>query len=446
MQINKSKRLFCLQNNSSLKQIKMKKIYFLAIGLILMNISGFSQIQVEQVLVGNGGIFGNDADHVNIMSINPNDYSSSFLGEVIRESIQDLIIDGNYAYVAAEDSIAKFNIVTGTKEAIIYESNLSRLYFANNQLFVSRRSDLNGPPADGIYLKAFDADLNLLHSANGISADAASILIVGDSIYVAVSGDWQATEGKMAVVSADFSFTREINLGADAIGIIDLFADGETIYTVNKSPWGATTGSVSTYSTTAATWTTNTINHVVGKGVKKVDNTLYLGLDHGIGSYDLENSLVLNTQIVPDPGSASYIAIAAAAFDEINQLLYVTITDYATFGEGKVYDLDGTQTASFDAGVSAEAMAIYYVDHTAVNELENALVNVYPNPCQDFVNIESAEDIRNISVYNEMGQLLLSIKKPTQKEIINIADLRAGFYFIKIKTNDSFIIKKVLKQ
>ena len=424
----------------------MRKIYIIVIGLILINISAFSQIQVEQVLIGNGGIFGNDSDHVNITSINPTDQTSTFLGEVIRESIQDLIIEGNYAYVAAEDSIAKFNILTGAKEAIIYESNLSRLYFANNQLFVSRRSDLNGAPSDGIYLKAFDANLNLLHSANGISTDAAGIILVDDSIYVAVSGDWQATEGKLAVISADFSYSREMNLGTDAVGIIDLFADGETIYTVNKSPWGATSGSISIYSTISSTWTTNIINNVVGKGVERVGNTLYLGLDNGIGSYDLENSIVINSQIVPDPGSASYIAIAATAFDVINELFYVTITDYFSFGEGKIYDLNGNQTASFDAGVSAEAMAIHYEDHTAINELEQALVSVYPNPCNNFVNIKSTEDIQSITVYNEMGQLLLSLLEPHQKESINIADFNAGFYFIKIKTNTSFTVKKVLKQ
>ncbi len=416
------------------------------IGLLLINLSSFSQTHVEQVLIGNGGIFGNDADHVSITSINPADLSSSFVGEVMRESIQDMIIAGNYAYVAAEDSIAKFDITNHTKVAVIYESNLSRLYFANDQLFVSRRSDLNGAPADGIYLKAFDAELNLLHSASGISTDAAGMLMVGDSIYVTVSGDWQATEGKMAVISSDFSYTREMNLGTDAVGIIDLFADGETIYTVNKSPWGATTGSISSYHINTATWNTDIINHVVGKGVKRVDDILYLGLDYGIGSYDLNNSIVLNNQIVPDPGSANYIAVAAAAFDEINELFYVSITDYFSFGEGKVYDLSGTQTGSFDVGVSAEAIAIHYVDETAVNSIAEIKVTIYPNPAQDLLYIQSEENVKTISVFNEMGQMVLAIPQANNKAIINMSELKSGFYFIKIENENSFVIKKILKQ
>ena len=424
----------------------MRKFYFLMIGLLLINLSSFSQVHVEQVLIGNGGIFGNDTDHVSITSINPTDLNSSFVGEVVRESIQDMIIVGNYAYVAAEDSIAKFDIVNHTKVAAIYESNLSRLYFANNQLFVSRRSDLNGAPADGIYLKAFDADLNLLHTANGITTDAAGMLMIGDSIYVAVSGDWQATEGIMAVVSADFSFVREMNFGTDAVGIIDLFEDGETIYTVNKSPWGVTTGSVSSYHINTASWTTNVINNVVGKGVKRVGNILYLGLDYGVGSYDLTNSVVMNNQIVPDPGSDNYIAISAAAFDPINELLYVTITDYYSFGEGKVYDLNGAQSGSFDAGVSAEAMAIHFVDVTAVNEVVKFDVDIYPNPTNNFLNIRSAENIHTISVYNEVGQLVLTIPQLGIDGIVNLSELNSGFYFVKIESDHSFVVEKILKQ
>lgn len=424
----------------------MKKNYFLIIGLLLMYTLSFSQLHTEQILIGNGGIFGNNVDNVNITSINPNDLSSSFVGEVIRESIQDMIIAGNYAYVAAEDSIAKYDIINNTKVACIYESNLSRLYMFNNQLFVSRRSDLNGAPADGIYLKAFDTDLNHLHSANGISTDAAGILFHGDSIYVAVSGDWQATEGKMAVVSADFNFVREMNLGTDAVGIIDLFTNGEYIYTVNKSPWGITTGSITTYSITNTTWTTNIINNVVGKGVYLLSTTLYLGLDYGIGSYDIESGLVINNQIVPNPGSASYISIAGAAYDIYNELFYITITDYFSFGEGKVYDLNSTQTGSFDAGVSAEAIAIHYVDETAINEITKLDVHIYPNPTHNLLHIQSEENINNISLYNEMGQMVLTIPQANREKIIYLSELKSGFYFVKIEGDNSFTVKKILKR
>lgn len=413
---------------------------------MLLQIAGFAQIRTEQIFVGNAGKFGDESDHVTISSINPDDQSSTFFGEVVRESIQDLIIANGFVFIAAEDSIAKFNVETGEKENIVFHGNLNRLYYHNNQLLVSMRSDLNGPPADGKYLKAFDMDLNLLHEADGISSDAAGMAVIGDSIYLAVSGDWQATEGKLAVISADLSFTREINLGAEAVGTYDLFADGETLYTVNKSPWGVTSGSITTYNSNTGTFTNNVIQNAVGKGVKKVDDILYLGLDNGIGSYDLTTGTVVNSQIVPDPGSASYIAIAAAAFDIINELIYVTITDYNTFGEGKVYDLDGNQTASFDATISAEAMAIHYVDETAINEISNAQIQVYPNPTTSLINIESNQEIKAVSVYNELGVLVYSTIEENEKFSIDLSNLKTGFYFVRIESDARIITKKVLKQ
>jgi len=422
----------------------MKKIYILVMGLMLMVFSGFSQMSVHQVLVGSGGIYGNDVDHVMISGVNPDDLSSTDIGEVNRESIQDMIVVGDFAYVAAEDSLVKFDLQSNTKIVSVYESNLSRLYSVNDQLYVSRRSDVNGAPADGIYLKSYDLDLNYLASANGISTDAAGMLMVGDSLYIAVSGDWQATEGALAVATSDLSFMREINLGADAVGIYDLFAEGDMIYSVNKSPYGATTGSITVYETPTATWTTNVFDHIVGKAVSKVGSSIYLLLDYGIGSYNIDIAGVDADLYVPDPGSANYIAIAGAAFDSINNLFYVSITDYFSFGEGKVYDMSANQTGSFDAGVSAEVVAIQYADETVVHELMDMQANVYPNPVSSMLYIDCSEQFDHISVYNELGALVKDIPHLSARAF-DMSDLPNGFYMVKMSSATSFVIKKIQK-
>jgi len=408
---------------------------------------GFSQITAEEVLVGNGGQYGNEADHVSLTSINPDDYSSSFVGEIIRESIQDMVIDGQYAYLAAEDSIAKFDLIAKTKVAQVYESNLSRLAFVNNQLLVSRRSDINGPPADGIYLKAYDADLNFISQAEGIPTDASDIAVVNDSIYLAIPGDWQATEGQMAIISADFSFMRILNLGASAVGLYDLFYDNNKIYTVNKTPYGLTVGSVSTYDIETATYTTQVIENVVGKGVYLKDDILYLGLDYGIGSYNISSNEVINNQIVPDPGSATYISIAGAAYDYINEHIYVSITDYFSFGQGKVYDLEGNEIAAFEAGISAEAIKVRYKDHTLVPELAATSVKTYPNPCRDFITIQSQNPILSVRIISQLGQEIshTAASGEIQKRV-DLHRLKNGLYILQIESTQGIVTKSILKQ
>ncbi len=332
----------------------------MAIIFALLSVSeGFGQFYTNQVIIGNGGIYGDPSDHVTIAAYNPDDQTTTTFGDIQRESIQDLIIDGHYAYVAAEDSIVKYDIDTYERVAAVYESNLSRLFCKNGKLYVSRRSDLNGPPADGKYVKVYDAnDLSFVASVDGISADAAGMAFASDTLYVAVPGDWQATEGKFAVVDNNNTLVREMNFGADAVGISDLYTDGNNIYSVNRSPYGATTGSVTSYSIWTTNYSTTVLNNIVGKGAGVDGTTLYLLLDYGIGSYDLANNQVINASIVPDPGSADFQYIAAAAFDKINQLFYVTITDYFSTGEGKIFDMAGSETGSFEAAVSAEAIAI----------------------------------------------------------------------------------------
>lgn len=422
----------------------MKKNYILVLMLQTVIIMAFGQNTVTQIVLGNGGIYGNDIDHVGISGIDPSDYSSSPIGEVVRESIQDLIVVGDYAFVAAEDSLVKFDLTTNIKMVAVYHGNLSRLYYGNDMLYVSLRSDLNGPPMDGKYLKAFDQDLNLMYEADGISTDVAGMCQVGDSIYIAVSGDWQATEGILAVASSDLSYVREMNLGSDAVGIIDLFAEGNIIYTINKSPYGATSGSVSTYDVANATWSTKIIENVVGKGVKKIGNLLYLGLDYGIGSYDLNTSSVINNQIIADPGSASYINIAAALYDEINEKFYVTITDYFSMGEGIVYDKDGLEIGGFEASVSAEAMAIHYNDETSILEFNDLKASLYPNPASHHIHFQSLYNITKVEIYNQAGQLVLQ-NEAYRINKINIEALNSGFYMVKLYSGQKWTRIKLFK-
>ncbi len=427
----------------------MRKNYILATMFSLVfSVSLIAQTYVKQVIIGNGGIFGNPDDHVTVASYNPDDQTTTTFGEILRESIQDLIIHDNYAYVTAEDSITKFDIDSYQKVASVYESNLHRLFYHEGFLFVSRRSDINGAPADGIYLKIYNAEnLTLVAAVEGISSDASGIIVAQDTAYVAVPGDWQATEGKFAVIDlGTYSLEREMNFGTEAVGIYDMFTDGEKIFTINKSPYGATTGSITTYNVGSASFSTNVINHVVGKGVSLEGNILYLGLDFGIGSYDIVSNQVLLNTIVPDPGSLIYIFIADAAFDNINQLFYVTITNYFSMGEGKIFDMTGNETGTFEADVSAEAIDIDYRinDFVYTNPVSN--VKVFPNPFFGEIQIQGAS-FSDLRVRNIQGQTVYeNMNDESFDNKIDLSGLKDGIYFLELNINSNILVKKIVKK
>lgn len=421
-----------------------KHIYILS--LLLIGIGAMSQNYVNQIIVGNGGIYGNDNDHVTLTGIDPENYSSEYIGEVIRESVQDIVIHEGIAYVAAEDSLVKFDLVNHTKQMSVFQPNLSRLLFdpSNGRLFVSLRSDLNGPPAGGIYLKVFDSELNELYSTNQISNDAAGMYLKADSLYIAVPGDWQASEGKFAVATNDLSYVREENWGVDAVGINDIYNEGHHIYTVNKSPYGANTGSVSHYDIFTGLHNTQIIQSIVGKGVAKDGQILYLGIDYGIGSFDLNSFQIIDSEIIPDPGSSNYINIAAAVYDWINEKFYVTTTDYFSFGAGTVYDRQGNEIGSFDADVSAEAMAIFFEVEYGMEEMNNISMNVFPNPSNNRIYIDIEKPIMGLAIYNLKGQLVQN-SDHIVSNTYDISPLKTGIYILKIKTNDGFGLHKLIK-
>ena len=71
----------------------------------------------------------------------------------------------------------------------------------------------------------------------------------------------------------------------------------------------------------------------------------------------------------------------------------------------------------------------------AQNNLE---VVLYPNPVSDILNIETALDLKSVEVYNIQGQKVMS---SNQKQI-NVADLAAGMYMIRIEDADNAIATK----
>ena len=68
----------------------------------------------------------------------------------------------------------------------------------------------------------------------------------------------------------------------------------------------------------------------------------------------------------------------------------------------------------------------------------NLEVTLYPNPVHDILNIETALEVKSIEIYNIQGQKVLS---SNQKQI-NVSDLAAGMYMVRIQDVDNNIATK----
>jgi hypothetical protein len=91
----------------------------------------------------------------------------------------------------------------------------------------------------------------------------------------------------------------------------------------------------------------------------------------------------------------------------------------------------------------------HFKDSPTLNVDENSLdeIVIVPNPADQYINIENGKTaIQSITLHSVQGEEILSIKNPTTYSI-NVANLAAGLYFIRIvASNKDFSTKKFVKQ
>ena len=94
----------------------------------------------------------------------------------------------------------------------------------------------------------------------------------------------------------------------------------------------------------------------------------------------------------------------------------------------------------------------YYFDDVKLNinlslqNFSNDKINIFPNPANDLITISSDKLIEAISLYNVLGQEVISSRPNNNNQTIDIASLNSGVYIIKTTiagaTSSSRIVKK----
>jgi hypothetical protein len=80
--------------------------------------------------------------------------------------------------------------------------------------------------------------------------------------------------------------------------------------------------------------------------------------------------------------------------------------------------------------------------YTDVNEHSKEIVNVFPNPANDVVYVENAENAQ-INVVNMVGQVVASKVADSNRVSINTADLAEGTYIIRIENGNEVSTQKL---
>ncbi|WP_020569324.1 T9SS type A sorting domain-containing protein [Neolewinella persica] len=120
--------------------------------------------------------------------------------------------------------------------------------------------------------------------------------------------------------------------------------------------------------------------------------------------------------------------------------------------EGITGDLTNTIQFKFDGG-NGSTTAIY-IDNlyfykgvaVGVDDFDRADFNVFPNPTNNFWNIESKQKIDLIQVFDVQGKLVTALSPNSTTASINANGLTKGIYFVKLKSAKGTKSVKLIKE
>jgi len=333
----------------------MKKLVII-LGVLLTQVS-IAQEYVHQVLVLNEGYFDYSTSQIieppTIGSYNPQNQTYTVVATIDSTRFaSDMIIDGEYFYVAADNKILKYSIDNYTLLAETTVPGVRNLMVHNGILFASR----------GEYMVSYDSylhvyntnDLSFITSYDTISGPkwaTQNMIVNDDMLYVSINNgfEWGNEKGLIGIIDLQtMYYTNEIDLGPDGTNPDNMVFDGTYIYTINNKDWSGS--SISKLDLITSTPTTINMSMVsTGCGTSCLrDNTVMYQISGETEIYEWD------TQSMPSYGTSVGFNdnFYELSMDNLNGHLYASTTDFVSTGTVHIYDSANVFINSFMAGTS----------------------------------------------------------------------------------------------
>lgn len=330
----------------------------LVLGGLLLSLSATplsAQNGVERIVIVNGGKFGDPTENVNVMLYDPVSGSSTVIDTVHTQSAQDVFLEGSTAYVAAQDSIVKYDLSTGNRLAATAfgAPSTAKLGIYGDYLLAGNWFGLTAGN-----LRIFNKDdLSFVDSIPQLSKGARDFVIVGDTAYVVqnFTNQFQSdSAGYISVVDLKrMRFVRDIILDPkDELGRL-VHVQGR-LYGLNPNSETITVYDIASGQVLPKRFSGLDMQMgFTGPNVLIHNDLLYTRFNNGVGVYDLISNRIIDTTLIDTFATAF-------ALDTINDRFYLTQTDFFSFMRGGIYDVSGNKTGAFSTGFSPEAIGIVY--------------------------------------------------------------------------------------
>jgi hypothetical protein len=398
--------------------------------LLLISAFAFSQNYLNQVLVLNEGYFDYQTnqiiDPVTIGSYDPSTQIYSVVSTLNGMRFgSDLIIDGNFYYVAADSKIYKMDLNTHQELSSVVCPGVRNLGIYQNKLVATRGEYLTTYDS---YLHIYDATtLSLIQAIDTISGPkwaSQNIVVDGSIAYIAINNgyEWGNEKGLIGKLNLDnLSYGNEVDLGPDGKNPDNLMKLGDFLYTVNNKDWS--NASVSKVALNGSSNTTVNLQSAAtgcGTSALRDDKLVYqISMETTLNEFDI------NLMNLSGPISGHSINYYELAQEPVSGQLYTSETDFFSFGKIHIFDDNNTELSNFNVGISPGTIVFDVRPSVGLTEQENSL-SIYPNPTNENLYLSgfSSEKTRILDL---SGKEVIS----TFEKTVNVSNLKNGAYLLE---------------
>lgn len=102
---------------------------------------------------------------------------------------------------------------------------------------------------------------------------------------------------------------------------------------------------------------------------------------------------------------------------------------------------------SFDAAYDALGGVVITQATLSLDNFEKDSFSLFPNPVNNFLNIDGGQRlIQNLELYDLAGRLIKSQQPGISSLTVDLSDVNAGVYLLKLQTDQSVVTKKLIKK
>ena len=148
-----------------------------------------------------------------------------------------------------------------------------------------------------------------------------------------------------------------------------------------------------------------------------------------------------NEPAINTPTGYNIIIDSKLAAENINALSFTDESQTLDVYDGNIHFIE--VVAVYENGMTSLGTITSINDSESVEEITANSLNIYPNPANDVLKIETEYEINEIAIYDIYGRRQVAVTPSRQ---IDVADLTSGVYFIKINTEKGNIVKRFIKQ